>query len=665
MMAVVLNCAALSGIIYILQKRTTFHTDNSTNKACSKAAKLKRQTRLRSEDRPIALSRQEVAQAEDQTVFLLNKDEKKSAAAGKTTVEKAATTEIGPTLTKTKSKSINAKKVNATKNGVLPGMNWLLHKDCYTLISAYNRNPKIILEMVAKDVSRSAALHCNTPKSKKDDNNMMPNVGVNTTKDTTASSFTATASLQDRKKHFASDIGVALRLRLRSMAALMIQSWVRMLRDRHAYLQLFSSLNTAPINNFSPSASAARKASEAKSSRIHQNIINDVESILSSLSSWSMMSAKESQTPRFSSSISRTTVPGRMASGNTSSFKEPTKQTSTLPTLSCSCQDDSMSPEQQQQHQVHSDSFRKLQSWWKDSMTKLKVQQVSVVRQCGAAVDSTNEKSSTCCAAMDLTTITTNARKGDSPMDEKGIRHQNPAIGHGDDDGSDDDDSGDDSDDDDDTILADSTAAASFARRPRRRRENANFYSKLLNKAFEHVLKCHVMCETTTERHMAAVQTFSCKNPMSCEKAAECTEDSFEILLPSTAGGTKGASECTNVVSVCAVSVQPSKLLTQHPHTKRNTLAVTGTISDSSSENSNGDYSCSIAELYQSPRTSILSSDAGTYSYDERSVECAKETLATISSSNPPVPTTVTSSESDSGFSESSFHMCGGKFGYQ
>ncbi|CAB9514873.1 expressed unknown protein [Seminavis robusta] len=89
-----------------------------------------------------------------------------------------------------------------------------------------------------------------------------------------AGAYTGSKVHRRAVKRFGNQVKAVIEVRMRLLAAVVLQSWFRMVRCRRRYLTIFSSMRTVPINNHSVSQLIEQKDTEAMS-------------CISSLSSWS------------------------------------------------------------------------------------------------------------------------------------------------------------------------------------------------------------------------------------------------------------------------------------------------------------------------------------------------------------------------------------------
>ena len=411
-----------------------------------------------------------------------------------------------------------AKALNSSNTGATT----TTHKDCYDLISAFNKDPTAIVDMVAKDATR-------TIMQKHKEQQLQQKASLKTE-----------SSSSSHKLGF--QVNTALKLRAQTMASVVIQSWARMIICRRAYLEVFSSLITAPIANL-PSTSTSRVGSPTTITTTTQQPIKtsqdppqskgssdsntDAPSIVSALSSWSSTWNRKKATMVPPTSISTPKA------ANTA--KQTSQQPPPVPDTNESSSSNLLNSASVLQH---------LPKLWRAATT--------------------------CDSHNDTTTDTPpKAQTTDSkPQDPKPSDFM---------------------DDDDSVVEEDANFVKRFEAR-RRRTKPGNYYSGLWQSTLERVGECNTMCEALEERSATAVKCHKnspATSVLSCQNTVVCSdEDSnhYEVVLTSPTGEGMVGCHGSFIPSLCAMPRRSSRQNVTRPSTSTPPAPPTTTTSQANTE---------------------------------------------------------------------------------
>ena len=389
------------------------------------------------------------------------------------------------------------------------------HKDCFDLISAFNKDPTAIVEMVAKDATRTVM-----QKHKEQQQQKL--------------SLHSASRSSSHKLGF--QVNTALKVRTQTLAAIVLQSWVRMMICRSAYREVFSSLITAPIANL-PSTSTSRVGSPTTittTTQQHKDPLKsknssetnpDAPSIVSSLSSWSSTWNKKKSTMVPPTSIS-------------------TPKTATAPTKAT------------KQPPVQDTSKSNIRSNLPNAASIL--QHIPTLWRAATTCDSNLETADT------------------PPTTQAQHDSNNMTTSH---------------DEDDSVLEEDGNFVRRFESRRRRRKSTGYDYSGLWQSTLERVGECNTMCEALEERGAAAVKcqdNATAASVLSCQNTVVCSgEDgkNYEVVLTSPTGeGLLGCHSaipplCTmprsrslqDVTQAASSAAPASQAKTEKVHNKTNT----------------------------------------------------------------------------------------------
>jgi IQ calmodulin-binding motif len=156
-------------------------------------------------------------------------------------------------------------------------------------------------------------------------------------------------------------VKAAIEVRMRVLAAVVIQSWSRMIACRREYRRIFSSLNTAPIANFLPETARGVEPTDTQ----------DAISCISSLSSWSSIWNNRQLGLKLLSTDSIQYIIAGSAGGQ----EESSTMVSNGYNSSQSCNPQAFRASQEDQQALKDSitaytSIVRLQTWWRASLAK-------------------------------------------------------------------------------------------------------------------------------------------------------------------------------------------------------------------------------------------------------------------------------------------------------